>query len=136
MGLKILVAEDNKFTANQYRSALEKSGHDVVLVSDGKECVKKFVSGLEKTEFDSIDTHPFDLILLDHNMPKKSGAKAAKEILSKKPDQKIIFASGYLKSFIEDETGEKYIENLEILEKPFSLDSLVRKINALEKKTK
>ena len=95
MGLNILVAEDNKFTAMQYKMALEKAGHKVTVVQDGDECVKKYVSALGKSEFESIDTHPFDLILLDHNMPKKSGSKAAKEILKKMPKQKILFASGF-----------------------------------------
>ena len=136
MALNILVAEDNKFTAMQYKMALEKEGHKVTLVKDGNECVQKYVSELGKSEFDSIETHPFDLILLDHNMPKKSGAKAAKEILSKKPHQKILFASGYLKSFIGDQTGDNVLDKMDVMEKPFSLSMLVRKISSIEKHNK
>ena len=136
MGLNILIAEDNKFTAMQYKMALEKAGHKVTLAKDGDECVAKYVSELGKTEFESIDTHPFDLIVLDHNMPKKSGAKAAKEILSKKPKQKILFASGYLKSFIGDQTGDSILNKLDVLEKPFSLSMLLRKITSIEKQKK
>jgi len=136
MGLNILVAEDNKFTAIQYRIALEKAGHKVTIVNDGTECVKKYVSELGKSEFDSIETHPFDLILLDHNMPRKSGSIAAKEILTKKPKQKILFASGYLKSFIGDQTGDRILNKLYVIEKPFSLSMLIRKISSIEKKNK
>lgn len=136
MALNILVAEDNKFTAMQYKMALEKEGHKVTLAKDGSECVEKYVSELGKSEFESIETHPFDLILLDHNMPKKSGAKAAKEILSKKPKQKILFASGYLKSFIGDQTGDGVLNKLDVIEKPFSLSMLIRKIGSIEKHNK
>jgi len=136
MGLNILVAEDNKFTAIQYRIALEKAGHKVTVVNDGAECVKKYVSEMGKSEFDSMDTHPFDLILLDHNMPRKSGSIAAKEILTKKPKQKILFASGYLKSFIGDQTGDGVLNKLYVIEKPFTLSMLVRKISSIEKKKK
>lgn len=136
MGLNILVAEDNKFTAMQYKMALEKAGHKVTIVNDGDECVQKYVKELGKTEFESIETHPFDLILLDHNMPKKSGSKAAKEILAKKPRQKILFASGYLKSFIGDQTGDNVLGKLDVIEKPFSLAMLVRKITSIEKHSK
>ena len=136
MGLNILVAEDNKFTAIQYRIALEKAGHKVTVVHDGAECVKKYVSEMGKSEFDSMDTHPFDLILLDHNMPRKSGSIAAKEILTKKPKQKILFASGYLKSFIGDQTGDGVLNKLYVIEKPFTLSMLVRKISSIEKKKK
>ena len=132
MGLRILVAEDNKFTALQYQKALENQGHDVTLTSDGAECVEKYVSALDKSEFDSIESHPFDLVLLDHNMAKKSGVKAAKEILSKKPEQKILFASAYLKSEIEDQVNEKTFKKLDVLEKPFSLTQLMRTIHKLE----
>ena len=134
MGLRILVAEDNKFTARQYQIALENQGHKVVLAEDGNECVEKYVSELGKTEFESIETHPFDLVLLDHNMPKKSGAKAAKQILEKNPDQKILFASAYLRSFIEDQTGEEVNEKLNVIEKPFSLSALIRKINSVTRR--
>jgi two-component system, cell cycle response regulator CpdR len=136
MGLNILVAEDNKFTAMQYKIALEKAGHKVTVVKDGDECVQKYISELGKTEFESIGTHPFDLILLDHNMPKKTGSKAAKEILAKKPRQKILFASGYLKSFIGDQTGDSVLDKLEVIEKPFSLSMLIRKITSIEKHNK
>lgn len=134
MGLKILVAEDNKFTAMQYQKILENNGHTVIITNDGNECVKKYADALSNSEFDSIDSHPFDLVLLDHNMPKKSGAKAAKEILSKKPNQKILFASGYLRSLIEDQTGEKLLGKLDIIEKPFSLNMLLRKIDSMSRK--
>ncbi len=136
MSLRILVAEDNKFTAQQYRQVLEINGYDVTIAYDGEECVKKYVSELGKTEFESIDSHPFDLVLLDHNMPKKSGSKAAKEILAKNPEQRILFASGYLSSFIEDQTGEKVTSKLDIIEKPFSLAALLRKIKSIEKKSR
>ena len=136
MSLRILVAEDNKFTAQQYRQVLENNGYEVTITHDGKECVEKYVSALRKTEFESIDGHPFDLVLLDHNMPKKSGSKAAKEILNKNPEQRILFASGYLSSFIEDQTGEEITGKLDIIEKPFSLSSLLRKIKSIENSSK
>lgn len=135
MGLRILVAEDNAFTAEQYQKALEKQGHEVILTNNGEDCLEKYTSELGKTEFDSIESHPFDLVLLDHNMSKKSGTKAAKGILSKKPNQKIIFASAYLKSEIEDQVNEKVFEKLDILEKPFSLSTLLRRVNSNKKKS-
>ncbi|MFM8658342.1 MAG: response regulator [Candidatus Nitrosotenuis sp.] len=90
--MNILVAEDNKFTALQYKTLLEKMGHRVVTTVDGEECVKKFKQVYKKTEFDSLDDPlfepKFDLVLLDHHMPKKTGAQAAKEILQKTQNKK------------------------------------------------
>lgn len=128
--MKILVAEDNKFAAKQYKTLLEKNGHIVVVTEDGHECVKTYKERLKKTEFDSLDESPFDVVILDHNMPKKSGAKAAKEILAKNPKQKILFVTGYQRWAIEDETDD-LIEKIILLEKPFTLSQLQRKLESL-----
>jgi len=128
--LIILVAEDNKFVANQYKILLEKNGHTVIITPDGMECLKKYKEKLKKTEFDSLDESPFDLVLLDHNMPKKTGAKAAKEILAKNPKQKILFITGYQRWALEDET-EDLVDKIVVLEKPFTLSQLERKIESL-----
>ncbi len=126
--MNILVAEDNKFTARQYQSILEKNGHNVITTGDGSECVKKY-NELRKPESNSRDDQ-FDVVILDHNMPKKTGAKAAKEILAKNPNQKILFVTGYQRWAVEDE-AEGLIKKLVLLEKPFTISQLERKIASL-----
>lgn len=128
--MNILVAEDNKFTARQYKIILEKKGHKVTTVDNGADCVKKYKEVLKKTEFDSLDESPFDIVLLDHNMPKKTGAKAAKEILEKNPHQKILFVTGYQRWALEDEADD-LVDKILVLEKPFTLSQLERKIQSL-----
>jgi CheY-like chemotaxis protein len=128
--LNILIAEDNKFAARQYKTMLEKKGHTVITTEDGEECVKKYKECLKKTEFDSLDELPFDLVLLDHNMPKKTGAKVAQEILQKNPKQKILFVSAYQRWAIEEESDD-LIDKIILLEKPFTLSQLERKIQSL-----
>lgn len=128
--MNILVAEDNKFTARQYKLLLEKMGHKVITTEDGNECVKKYNEAYTKSEFDSLDDSPFDLVLLDHNMPKKTGAQAAKEILAKNPDQKILFVTAYQRWAVEDDTDELF-DKIVLLEKPFTLGHLSRKIESL-----
>lgn len=129
MTLNILVAEDNVFTATQYTRVLEKSGHKVTIAKDGQECIEKYSSELSKTEFDSLDRNPFDVVLLDNNMPRKSGVEVAKEILDKRPNQRIIFASAYDINSLLKAPGT-IPESVEILEKPFSLNTMMSKIQA------
>ncbi len=124
-----MIAEDNKFAARQYKLMLEQRGHTVITTENGEECVKKYKEKLKKTEFDSLDDTPFDLVLLDHKMPKKTGARAAKEILAKKPKQKILFITGYQRWAIEDESDD-LIDKIILLEKPFTLSQLERKIES------
>lgn len=127
MSLNILVAEDNTFTATQYTKALEKNGHKVTVTKDGVECLEAYEKALECSEFDSLDKNPFDVVLLDNNMPKKSGVEVAKEILDKRPGQRIIFASAYnINSLIK--TPGNVPSSVEVLEKPFSLNAMISKV--------
>ena len=127
MSLNILVAEDNAFTASQYTKILEKNGHKVQVTKDGAECIEAYEKAL--SEFDSLDKNPFDVVLLDNNMPKKSGVEVAKEILDKRPGQRIIFASAYdINSLIK--APGNVPNSVEILEKPFSLNTMVSKIQS------
>ncbi|MEM2785302.1 MAG: response regulator [Candidatus Nitrosotenuis sp.] len=124
--MKILIAEDNQFTASQYDKILRKYGHDVIITRDGAECLKKYQESLKKSEFEALDQNPFDVVVLDQSMPKKSGSEVATEILSVKPTQKIVFASAYALSGSE---GTKSLEDkVEYLQKPFSLNTFVQKI--------
>ena len=129
MPLNILVAEDNAFTATQYTKALEKNGHKVTVTKDGQECIDVYSSELTKSEFESLDKNPFDVVLLDNNMPKKSGVEVAKEILDKKQNQRIIFASAYDINSLLKAPGS-IPESIEILEKPFSLNTMINKVQS------
>lgn len=128
--LNILIAEDNRFAARQYKMLLEKYGYNVVTVDNGADCIREYKRHLKNTEFDSLDDSPFDVVLLDHNMPKKTGARAAKEILEKNPKQKILFVTGYQRWALEDEADD-LVDKIEVLEKPFTLSQLERKIRSL-----
>ena len=120
----ILIAEDNQFTALQYNRILSKQGHKVIITPDGEECLKKYNDECKKA---SDPTPPFDLVILDQTMPKKTGKEVANQILKSNPYQRIIFASAYAlnpsKEFPEAET-----DNVEFLQKPFSLKKLIRQI--------
>jgi len=125
MALKILVAEDNEFTSLQYNRILEKEGHNVIITKDGDQCLQKYKD--EKKNNKSYSESPFDVVVLDQSMPKKTGKQVADEILKTTPNQRIIFASAYALGG-ENDTTEAFKENVEFLQKPFSLAKLVRQI--------
>lgn len=123
MTQNILIGEDNQFTVQQYARILEKNGYLVTITRDGDECVKKYTEALIENE-NTGQSNPFDVVIMDNNMPKKSGAKAAQEILEKQPNQRIIFASAYDIESLQNTQG--FIkETIEILQKPFSLNALI-----------
>src|SRR5688572_28698973 len=102
--MKILIAEDEKVIANSYRILLESRNHEVIICSDGEQCIKTFEEhaskmknsfGRERTKDDTKTDSPFDLLILDYRMPKKNGMEVAEQILSKVPNQRILIASAY-----------------------------------------
>ncbi len=123
--LKILVAEDEQSIARMYKLALEGRKHEVIVVSDGDACVGTYEASRQQAKND----RPFDVVLLDHRMPKRDGIEVAKEILAAEPRQRIIFATAYSKDILFDSIKKLKKVN-EILQKPFDLDELVNVIES------
>lgn len=126
--MNILIAEDNAFTSKQYKIALEKNGHTVSLTKDGVECIDEYVNEAQYSElFRKDQSPPFDVVLLDHDMPRKNGAEVAKEILERRPNQRILFLSAYGQGILNN-IGELRDDTVQIIQKPFSLSFLLRKV--------
>ena len=123
------MAEDNLFTLQQYKHVLEKNGYEVTTSQDGEECMKKYDEAFLALDTESLESGPFDVVLIDNNMPKKSGAEAVKEILERCPNQRIIFASAYnINSILS--APEMLNGAVEVLQKPFSLKTMLVKIQS------
>jgi CheY-like chemotaxis protein len=130
--MRILIAEDESNIAKSYTLVLESKGHEVVVTKDGKSCVDRYMDEWKKTphirksaglEEPGVLT-PFDAVILDYRMPIMDGMEAARRILKAVPDQRIIFASAYLKETLLDSL--RHLNRIiELLSKPFSLDELV-----------
>ncbi|KAF6242678.1 response regulator [Nitrosopumilus sp. b1] len=128
MTMNILIAEDNEYTAKQYKTVLEKRGHKVTLTKDGVECVDEFMNEAKYSElFRKDNSPPFDIVLMDHDMPRKNGATAAQEILKYKPNQRLVFLSAYGHGIL-GKVNDLRDDTVQIIQKPFSLEFLVKKI--------
>ena len=133
--MKILIAEDETDMLSQYQEFLENNKHAVVPTKDGDECLLAYRKQYEKwfeTKNDDTDSDsPFDVVVLDYQMPNKNGLDVATEILSIVPKQRIIFASAYV-----EKTLRESIKNLkqivELMQKPFPLQALVDTIEDKE----
>ena len=150
--MKILIAEDEQDIAFLYKEALENRNHAAVLAKNGKECLDIYRQEIikyslakekeedpyykilkidnDKCEFGS-DSCVFDAVILDYKMPIMNGLQAAKEILNTNPDQRIIFASAYVKETLEESIRELK-QVVELLQKPFDIDTLVDQIEDKE----
>jgi len=66
--LKVLVADDNSLNQNMLRRQITKLGHQVDVVSNGREAVS------------AVEQQPYDALLMDVLMPEMDGLTAAAEI--------------------------------------------------------
>jgi PAS domain S-box-containing protein len=72
-GLSILVAEDNEINALLMRSLLSRLGHHAVITTNGEEALESWLSAR------SAGT-PYDLVLMDIQMPQLDGIETTKRI--------------------------------------------------------
>ena len=79
--MKVLIAEDDKFTRDGLAELLRGEGYRVVAVADGVQAVAEF------------QNQQPDFVCLDVMMPGKSGYEACQSIRSMSPDVPIIFIS-------------------------------------------
>jgi CheY-like chemotaxis protein len=66
--LRVLVAEDNQVNQKIARRVLERIGHDVEIVADGRQAVIAVLAG------------EFDIVLMDCQMPEMDGYEASRAI--------------------------------------------------------
>ncbi|MDG1278890.1 MAG: response regulator transcription factor [Algoriphagus sp.] len=119
---KLLVVEDDPNLGDILKEYLEMKGYEPTLCRDGEEGWNKFKKD------------KFDLCLLDIMMPKKDGFTLAKEIKKVQENLPILFLSA-------KNQKDDIIEGLKIgaddyITKPFSMEELLLRLNAILKRTK
>ncbi|MDP3077579.1 response regulator [Bradyrhizobium sp.] len=72
-GLSILVAEDNEINALLMRSLLTRLGHHAVLTTDGEEALESWLAAKSAGA-------PYDLVLMDIQMPRLDGIETTRRI--------------------------------------------------------
>lgn len=120
-GKKILLVEDDPNLGLLLQDYLQLKGkYDVVLARDGEEGSKLFTKD------------NYDLCILDVMMPKKDGFSLGKEIRKVNPVVPIIFATA--KTMIEDKSEAFTLGGDDYITKPFRIEELLLRINALLKR--
>jgi CheY-like chemotaxis protein len=109
-GLRVLVAEDEEDVATSTVALLEEMGCDVTLCRDGR------------SAFDAFQEAPsaYDLVLVDHMMPRLSGRDALRLMRQLKPDLCSVITSGFSNDAVVEGTDESAL----FLPKPFGQEQL------------
>ncbi|MBM3402280.1 MAG: response regulator transcription factor [Bacteroidetes bacterium] len=118
---KILLAEDDPNLGILLQDYLQLKGKfDVVLCQDGDQALEAF------------NNSHFDMCIFDVMMPKKDGFSLGKEIRRVNPHVPIIFATA--KTMIEDKAEAYNLGGDDYITKPFRIEELLLRINALFKR--
>ena len=118
---QILLVEDDPNIGLLLQDYLQLKGKfEVVLCKDGDEGLRAFTK------------NSFDLLILDVMMPKKDGFTLGKEIRRINEKVPIIFATA--KGMIEDKTQAFNLGGDDYITKPFRIEELLLRINALLKR--
>lgn len=120
--IKILLAEDDSNLGNLLKEYLEAKNYNTTWAKNGKE------------GFDLFKKSTYDLCLLDVMMPLKDGFTLAKEIRAQNKSVPIVFLTA--KSMKEDAIEGFTVGADDYITKPFSMEELLLRLNAILRRTK
>jgi two-component system OmpR family response regulator len=118
--MRILVVEDDPKAARFIKQGLEEEGHDVEVARDGE----------EGAHFGHLN--PYDLIILDIQLPRKNGLELSRELRREGVETPIIMLTGR-------DTTDDVVRGLDAgaddyLTKPFAFDELLARVRALTRR--
>jgi PAS domain S-box-containing protein len=109
---RILVVDDDPDVRGFVTASLEDMGFEVGEACDGQAALTLYAAS------------PPDLVVLDYLMPGMSGAEVAKAMRQERPEQAILFVSGYS----ETDAIRAAAPDALLLPKPFRADALARAV--------
>ena len=112
----ILLAEDNPQVRELANDILIRQGYTILAAENGKKALEVMYN----------HEGPLHLLLTDVIMPEMNGKELLAVAREYHPDLKALYMSGYT----EDVIAHRGIlnENIEFIQKPFTIDSLVNKV--------
>jgi CheY-like chemotaxis protein len=116
---RILVVEDEEVVRHLVCAVLSDAGYEVHCAATPREAIAL------------VEAHPgdLDLLLTDVVLPEMNGPVLARVLAVRQPRMKVLFVSGYSESDISDQGVSD--TGLEVLQKPFTQQVLIRKIRKM-----
>lgn len=120
--IKVMLAEDDENLGFLLKEYLQAKEYDVDLYKDGEKAYKGFQNNY------------YDICILDVMMPLKDGFTLAKEIRMANPNMPILFLTA--KSMKEDVIEGFSIGADDYMTKPFSIEELLMRLEAILRRTR
>ncbi len=118
--MKVLIAEDDRFTREGLVEVLQSEGYDVIAAADGAEAIREF------------HRHQPCFVCLDIMMPGRSGYEVCRVIRSESPRVPIIFISAKAEE-IDRLVGFEMGAD-DFIVKPFSVREVVARVRAVARR--
>jgi len=122
MTRRLLVVEDEEHLSEALKLNFEEEGFDVLVTADGQRAVDAFHQARK-------ENRPFDLVVLDLMLPKKSGYEVCQEIRATDREAPVLILSA--RSMVEDRVLAFNVGADQFLQKPFSLAELLARVRNL-----
>ncbi|MGA9353924.1 MAG: response regulator [Terriglobales bacterium] len=115
----ILLVEDQEGIREVAQEFLRRRGYSVLCAADGDEALR--IAHDHK--------HPIDLLVTDVVMPNMGGPELIQRLAQSRPDTKVLLISGNPdQAALTEQLGD---DPVVILQKPFPLDNLLRKVRSV-----
>jgi PAS domain S-box-containing protein len=118
-GETVLLVEDEEIVREPTRRMLARSGYTVLEASNTDDAL----------ELMRAHSGVIDVLLTDVVMPGRSGKDLSVEVLKQRSETKVLFMSGYSENVIVHRGVID--EGVNLIEKPFSADELLRRIREM-----
>lgn len=118
--MKILIAEDDKRSADYLKKGLSESGHSVECVHDGRDALTFALY------------NPCDLLILDRMMPGMDGLSVLKALRSAGRKMPVIFLTAM--GDVDDRVEGLMAGGDDYLAKPFHFSELLARVTALSRR--
>jgi DNA-binding response OmpR family regulator len=111
----LLVVEDEQVLRMLVSQFLRNEGYEVSEAEDGAEGIRRY-----------LEDGPFDLLLVDLNLPVFSGVEVCRRVKRERPDQKVMICSAAIVREHEDALHDLGIDHF--LTKPYHPENLLAQI--------
>ena len=122
MARRLLVVEDEEHLSQALKLNFEAEGYEVAVTPDGQRAIEAFHQARK-------DHQPFDLVVLDLMLPRRSGYEVCQEIRTVDRDAPLLILSA--RSMVEDRVLAFDVGADQFLQKPFSLAELLARVRNL-----
>ena len=118
--MKILVIEDDREAADYLRNALDESGHNAHIASDGE-------AGLHMAE-----TGDYDVVIVDRMLPRRDGLSVISELRARGNRTSVLILSAL--GEVDDRVTGLRAGGDDYLTKPYAMSELLARIEVLNRR--